>query len=148
MTKRTISIAKRSEWLTELLLDEPGLLRRNVLLQLLDLLAREFQLPLEILYLLLRLGQALAVQVPLRADGLEQVLLLTVPAVGLCQTLLVIENLRLLQLGLLYVILYLPASVKSIVPSFASFSASPFGARSIERPSADARYFIKYYRSD
>jgi hypothetical protein len=34
-------------------------------------MGREFQLPLEILYLLLRLGQALAVQIPLRADRLE-----------------------------------------------------------------------------
>lgn len=59
------------KWLTELLLDETGLFRSYVLLQLLDLLARDLQLAPQIPYLLLRFDQALTVRVSLRADRLE-----------------------------------------------------------------------------
>lgn len=67
-----LTIGRLSEIrLTEFLLDKAGLLRRNVLPQLLDLMARKLQLALQIPHLLLRLDKTLTVQIPFRTNGLE-----------------------------------------------------------------------------
>eukprot|EP00047_Mylnosiga_fluctuans_P004629 m.235648 g.235648 ORF g.235648 m.235648 type:complete len:879 (-) comp12857_c0_seq1:210-2846(-) len=83
------------------LLGQRPFLRRNLVLELVDLVVHDLELALHVGDLALSLDEVLAVQVALAADRLVQALLLPELGIGIRELLLVVEDLSLGQLDLL-----------------------------------------------